>query len=120
MRQSIFERYGGFATIRRVVSAFYERVLDSPQLSPYFERVPMPRLIDHQTRFVASVMGGPDSYSDEHLRRVHAHMNISTADFEAMIAAMRETLEDLDFQAPDVATVIAELRAREPVIVAHH
>ena len=67
MKSTIFQRYGGFASVSRVVMSFYDKVLDSPVSSPYFANTNMKRLIDHQTKFIAQVMGGPASYTDEQL-----------------------------------------------------
>ncbi|MGE0745723.1 MAG: group 1 truncated hemoglobin [Rhodospirillales bacterium] len=120
MASTVFERCGGFATVRRVVSAFYDRVLDSPTLSPHFEAIEMKTLIDHQTKFIASVMGGPASFSDEALKRAHARLGISRAEFEEIVGLLRETLEDFDVSAGDVAQVIGEVRRREPVIVSRY
>jgi hemoglobin len=117
MSQTIFERAGGFATVRRVVSSFYERVLESPALGPYFEHVDMRRQIDHQTKFVTSVMGGPASYTDDHLRRVHRNMSISHAEFVELVGYLREALENHDVPAEDVDEVIRAIESREPVIV---
>ncbi len=58
MRQSMFERYGGFATISQVVGSFYDKMLASPITSPYFVDVDMGPLIDHQTKFFAFLWGG--------------------------------------------------------------
>jgi hemoglobin len=102
MEATIFDRYGGFATVRRLVSAFYERVLDSDVIAHQFEDVEMPRLIDQQARFVSSVMGGPASYSDEHLRRIHERLGVTTEEFREMTTLLRETLEDFDFAEHDV------------------
>jgi len=33
MRQTVFERVGGFAVVRKIVSAFYDSVLESPVYS---------------------------------------------------------------------------------------
>ena len=90
---SIFIRYGGFASVSRVVSDFYGRVSDSKVLTPYFEGIDMARLIDHQTKFIATLMGGPASYSDEHIERVHAHMGITDEAFREAALLLRETLE---------------------------
>ena len=46
MEQSLFEKYGGFATIHKVVEHFYDGVLDNDILSPHFESVDMSQLID--------------------------------------------------------------------------
>ena len=37
MEQSLFEKYGGFATVHKVVEHFYDGVLDNDMLSPHFE-----------------------------------------------------------------------------------
>lgn len=116
--QTIYERYGGFPAIRRIVSDFYDRVLDSDVLAHHFERVDMPVLIDHQTRFVAFVTGGPvAAYTDEHLDRVHAHHRITLVEFDTMAEIFVETLEDHGMSADDRGEVERRLRARQPVIV---
>lgn len=48
MMQTIFERYGGFAAVSKVVMNFYDKALDSPATIPYFSNFDMKRLIDHQ------------------------------------------------------------------------
>lgn len=117
MALTIFERYGGFATVRKIVSAFYDKVLDSPLLVHHFENVDMRRLVDHQARFVSSVMGGPASYSDNHLRRIHERHRITTEEFREMVDLLEETLEDFDFAEADVREVIGQVRRREGVVV---
>lgn len=118
MAISTFDRYGGFAVVRRIVSAFYDKVLDSPRLERFFENVDMRGLIDHQTKFIASLMGGPASYPDEVLRQVHVHLGISRADFTETAALLRETLEDFDVEPSDVDAICGEFQRREPYIVA--
>jgi hemoglobin len=117
MPRSIFEKVGGFATVSRVVMSFYDRVLDSDILGPFFEDVDMPTLIDHQTKFVASMMGGPASYTDDQLRQIHEPLGIDDAAMDEMVDLFRETLEDFDFDAKDVATVVDELEARRGIVV---
>jgi len=75
MAQSMFERYGGFSVVSRIVSSFYDRVLDSDNLAPYFEGTDMRRQIDHQSKFISSLMGGPASYSNDQLERSHERLN---------------------------------------------
>jgi truncated hemoglobin YjbI len=84
MARSIFDRYGGFAHVSRVVTAFYDKILSSPVTSPYFLNTDMRRIIDHQTRFIATVMGGPASYTNEHLERVHARIGVTEQAFLEM------------------------------------
>ncbi len=117
MPRSIFERVGGFARVRLMVSDFYEKVLDSPILLPYFQEVDMRRLIDHQTRFFAAVMGGPASFTDEQLARSHHRLRIGDRAFDEILALFRETLEDHGLADPEVDRLAAHIETLRPRIV---
>ena len=119
MTDTPFERYGGFANVRKIVSEFYDRVLSSESLQPYFEGIDMRILVDHQTKFISAVMGGPGAFSDDALRRAHMRLNISRDDFHEMTDILRETLEDFDLNEADVDLICSEVTKREPVIVAN-
>lgn len=120
MSQSIFERSGGFATVNKVVLAFYEKVLDSSIMSPYFVNTDMKMLIDHQTKFIAFLMGGPASFTDEHLAQLHKRMNIDRVAFDEMVMLLTETLEDFDLSDEDIATVQQALHQRADLIISRH
>lgn len=118
MKRTIFERYGGFASVSRVVMSFYDRMLDSPITSRYFANINMKRLIDHQTKFIATIMGGPASYSNDHLERVHAHLGITEEAFYESMTLMKETLEDYNFADDDVEQVEDQMLGYKNYIVA--
>ena len=118
MRQTIFERYGGFSKVSQVVMNFYDKILDSPATSPYFSNIDMKRLIDHQIKFFAALMGGPASYTNDHLERVHAHIGITESAFMEAMTLMRDTLEEFDFQDDDMRQVLDEMMSRKNYIVA--
>lgn len=120
MAMTMFERCGGFSRLRKLVSSFYDKVLDSPLLQRHFETVDMRALVDHQTKFVAQVMGGPASYSDEVLRRVHAPLGITSAEFREMLGLLRESMEENDFEASDIEHLCREVTRREPMIVTRY
>ena len=117
MNQTIFERCGGFSTVRKVVSTFYDYVLEDVVMAPYFEGVDMRRQIDHQSKFISAVMGGPASYSDDHLKRVHARLGIDPEAFVVMASLLQEAMEDHDMAATDVDAVMHEIVIREHLVV---
>lgn len=117
MVQSVFERCGGFQNVRKVVSDFYDKVLDSEQLQGYFEHIDMARLVDHQTKFVAQIMGGPVTINDDTLRKVHANLGISHSDFKEISYLLEETLEDHGFVSSDIAEIMESVGQRESLIV---
>jgi hemoglobin len=118
MKSTMFERYGGFATVHRVVLAFYDRMLDSDIVGPYFDDVDMAALVDHQTKFISQVMGGPASYTNEVLAQVHRNIGVTDEAFDAMADILRRTLEEFDFKDEDVQAVVADIQSRRQYIVA--
>lgn len=104
-------------SVSRLISTFYGRVLDDPALADYFAGTDMARLIDHQTQFVAYVMGGPASFTDEHLARVHAHHGITEAAFEEVVLILRESMEDHGMSETDIGSVIGAVRSKKPFVV---
>lgn len=117
MNSTLFERVGGFARVRLILSEFYERILDSENLRRFFENVEMRRLIDHQTKFVSSLMGGPASFSNDHLRRSHAHLDISPGDYQELAEIFRETLEDFDVPEADVERLHAHVLSLQDHVI---
>ncbi len=117
MAQTMFERYGGFAQVSKVVSEFYDRALESPVIGHFFANTDMRRQIDHQTKFISALLGGPASYSDEQLKSAHANLAIDDEAFEEMASLLEETLEDSGFEAADVAFVRREITRRRHIIV---
>jgi len=118
MAQSIYEKYGGFAGISRIVLNFYDKVLDSDEIGDYFDGVDMKRLVDHQTKFIAYLTGGPADYSESRLQQVHAHLQIGADDFEEMKKLLAESLREHNFSDADVATVLDAIEQRRATIVA--
>ena len=117
MSASMFERYGGFATVSKVVMAFYDKVLDSDVIGDYFEDIDMPALIDHQTKFIAMAMGGPASYTNDTLRQVHAGLEIDTTAFNEAVALLQQTLEEFEVQPEDIGVIIEDVRGRGQYII---
>ena len=117
MAQSVLARSGGFARVRHVVSAIYDRALDHVALQRHFIDVDMPRLIDHQTKLIAGIMDGNHSVDDDLLRRAHARLGINGQDFDDMGVILRETLEDCGYPAVDVDRVCHEFASRRHLVV---
>ena len=117
MEQSLFEKYGGFATIHKVVEHFYDGVLDNDILSPYFEDVDMSQLIDHQTRFFASAMGGPASFDDNHLENMHRGRGITEEAWDAVVAVLLDTLNAFNVEEGDIQLIAGAVASKKPLIV---
>ena len=117
MVQSVLARSGGFARVRHVVSAIYDRALDHATLQRHFVDVDMPRLIDHQTKLITGIMDGNPSIDDDLLRRAHARLGITAQDFDDMGVILHDTLEDCGYPPADVDRVCHEFASRRHLVV---
>lgn len=114
---NLYEKYGGFSNINKIVMAFYDHLLDSEVVGPYFDDIDMARLIDHQTKFIAMLLGGPASYSDEQLGRAHAALGVNDEDFDEMKAILGDTLDENGIEPEDTQAVLEAVEARRYCIV---
>ncbi len=117
MKATMFERYGGFGSVHRLVLAFYDKMLDSDTMAPYFDHIDMPALVDHQTKFISQIMGGPAHYTNQVLEQIHRNLDITQEAFDEMNAILKETLEDFNFETGDVQLIMADIKSRQPYIV---
>ncbi|MEX0317158.1 MAG: group 1 truncated hemoglobin [Ruegeria sp.] len=115
--QTLFEKYGGFSSVSKVVMAFYDTLLDSDDIGPFFDEVDMSKMVDHQTKFVAMLLGGPASYTDHQLRQLHSHLDIRDAHFDELKVVLSGTLQDHGFDPEDIEAVLAEFESRRTLIV---
>jgi hemoglobin len=118
MAKTLFDKYGGFSVVSRIVLDLYDRLLDDDDVGPFFDDVDMRRIVDHQTKFVSSLLGGPASYTDDQIRRTHDHLAITPAHFDRLSALLAETLADHGWSEEDIDAVVAQFEARRPFVVA--
>lgn len=117
MEKSLFDKYGGFSTVSKIVLTLYDRLLEDDDVGPFFDDVDLSRLIDHQTKFVSSLMGGPASFSDDHIERAHRGMQIEDHQFDRLKEIVTEVLTDFEVEAPDIETIVGAFEARREILI---
>lgn len=117
MEKSLYDKYGGFSTVSRIVMTLYDKLLDDDDVGPFFDDVDMPKLIDHQTKFVSSLMGGPASFTDTHIENAHKHLTILDDHFDKLKELVAETLNEFGVDDEDVQTVLAAFEVRRGLLV---
>ncbi len=115
--RTLYEKYGGFSQISKIVFSFYDILLDNDEVGPFFDNVDMSRMVDHQTKFIASLLGGPASYTDNQLRQLHSHLAITDDHFDELEVVLRDALQRHGVDADDIDIVVAEFSKRRPLIV---
>ena len=95
---SLYERLGGTYSIATVVDDFIERLLvnstlnANPAIKEARARVPKAGLKFHVTTLVCEVSGGPCKYAGRTMKESHERLNITPAEWDAMVADFKITL----------------------------
>jgi len=95
---SLYERLGGAYSIATVVDDFIERLLvndtlnANPAINEARARVPKAGLKFYVTAMVCEVSGGPCKYTGRAMKESHQHLNITQAEWDAMVVDFKATL----------------------------
>jgi hemoglobin len=117
---TLYEELGGVDAIDAIVSDFYGRVLEDPELGPIFRDVDMGRLRHMQEEFLTAAFGGPDAYTGADLRTAHARRGITAHHFSRFVERFLETLEVRDVPAAVRERAGDRLALYAPEIVGGH
>jgi len=117
MKKSVYDQIGGFVAVRKLIIEFYNRVLDDDNLAPIFENSDLERVIDHQTKFFAMLLGGPASFTDNEIKLIHSRLNLTNENFDLVNEHLIETLEDHDLEPEHIDHVSKEFELRRKLVV---
>jgi len=117
VQRTLFEKYGGFSSISKVILSLYDQLLESEVVGDLFEDVDMDTLVDHQTKFIASLLGGPSFYTDAQIKQIHSKLTIDDNQFDEMKEVLSQSLKDHGFETVDSDLVINALESRRDLIV---
>ncbi|MFG0263935.1 MAG: group 1 truncated hemoglobin [Rhodopirellula sp. JB055] len=105
----LLDQLGGTDGLRRVVDEMYFRVLADPELTHFFEGVPIEKLARMQTEFIASITSGDIEYTGADLTRVHAGRGITRAHFSAFCGHLADALEASKVSSNAIHQVLGKL-----------
>ena len=107
--KELFERLGGASGLANVVRDMYERVLEDPDLAPFFANVSMDRLHHMQYQFLASAFDGPIEYAGAELTAIHSGRGITGQHFAKFCGHFADALEAHGVERPDVEMALSRL-----------
>jgi hemoglobin len=106
---TIYDSIGGAPAVAATVDDFYARLLADPTLAPFFEGIELPKLKSHQRAFITAALGGSQIYAGRDMAAAHAGLNISDADFDAVVGHLVGTLSSLDVPEETIGQIGAAL-----------
>src|SRR5216684_117534 len=98
-KPSLYERLGGVYSIATVVDDFINRIMIDPRLNsnPLVDeahhRVPPAGFKYLVTEMVCWATGGPQKYTGRSMADSHAHLKITSAEWEAFLDDFQQTLD---------------------------
>lgn len=114
MNPSLYERIGGEAAVRATVIKMYDKILDDPELAPFFENSDVDRLRQSQAAFVTYAFGGPNHYHGQSLRAAHKHAvegGLSDRHFDLTAAHLKAAMQELNVAEDLIAEALAIVSA---------
>ncbi len=97
--KSLYERLGGKPAITAVVDDFVARVAADSRINGKFATADIPRLKMLLVEQICQASGGPCTYSGRSMKATHAGMDVSSADFDALVSDLIATLNK--FKVPE-------------------
>ena len=107
--RTLFDRIGGEEGVKRLVSDFYDRVLDDPELEPFFETTPMEKLRAMQYEFFATALDGPVAYSGQPLHYVHQGRGITSRHLTRFMNHLIATIKHVNIDEQERMEMIGRI-----------
>jgi hemoglobin len=97
--KSLYERLGGKDAITAVVDDFVANVAADARINARFAKTNIPRLKQMLVDQVCQATGGPCTYTGRSMRDAHRGMNITEAEFNALVEDLTRSLDK--FKVPE-------------------
>ena len=103
--KTLYETIGGKTNVQRLVTAFYQRVLSDPLISPFFENTSIEKLKKMQIAFFTIALGGGEPSQMPNLANVHRGRGIESKHLSRFTELLIETLGEIGIAEGDARKV---------------
>jgi len=115
--KSLYERLGGLPAIQAVVDDFVANVAADTRINRRFANANIPLLKKHLVDQVCEATDGPCKYTGRSMRETHRGMNITEAEFNALVEDLVKTLDKLKVPAKEKTELVLLLAPMKNDIV---
>lgn len=99
--KTLYEKIGGEPSIKLMVTAFYQRVLSDPLLSPFFENSDTEKLERMQVAFFSIALGGGEPDEMRSLVAAHRGRGIESKHLSRFTKLLVDTLSEVGIHDAD-------------------
>jgi len=116
-RVTFFDRLGGIPAITAVVDETLRRAGQDGRIKQRFVNANMARLRAELIEQICALSGGPCQYRGIDMKTAHRGMGITSADFDALVDDLKQTLDLYRVPAKEQTELVALLAPTKPDIV---
>jgi hemoglobin len=114
---TLYQRLGGLDAIRAVVNDFLGRVTADARINAFFRGLDDEDLKAKLTDQICQATGGPCHYTGKSMREAHAQLNVTDADFDALVGDLAASLDHLNVGAREKNELLGALGGMRKDIV---
>ena len=115
-RQSLFEKMGGEAKVRRIIDTFVDRVFEDRMIGFFFRNANRARIKQMEYQLIAKFLGADVAYHGKPLQLAHGKHPIMGGHFARRRQILKETLESYDVPAPIIGVWLEHTDRLRPLI----
>ena len=116
-QKSLYDRLGGQPAVTAVVDDFVGNVAADNRINGFFARTDIPRLKKNLVDQICQGTGGPCTYTGRDMKTAHKGMNITDAQFNALVEDLKKTLDKFKVPEKEQGHLLAVLGPMKPQIV---
>ncbi len=109
MTESLFNQVGGREGIKHLIPKFYAKVINDPELKPFFVNADLNRLQKMQMEFFSMALGGPVNFSELDLYAVHRGRGIQRRHLTKFTEHLLETLHEQGLPNSMAKNIVASI-----------
>jgi hemoglobin len=116
-QKSLYDRLGGQPAITAVVDDFVGNVAADSRINGFFARTDIARLKKLLVEQICAGTGGPCTYTGRSMQAAHKGMNITDAQFNALVEDLQKSLNKFKVPEKEQSDLLAVLGPMKPQIV---
>ena len=116
---TLYDRLGGQPAITAVVDDFIGNVAADARINGRFANANIPRLKTRLVELISAGSGGKVTYTGRDMRSAHEGMNITDAEFGALVEDLVRSLDKFQVKDKEKSDLLAILGPMKAQIVGH-
>lgn len=106
---ALFRAFGGHAGLVSLMDDFMVRLLADRRMNPFFKDVNQQQVKDQLVVQVCELTGGPCKLKGPGMRKVHDGIDITRADFNALVEVLQQSMDARGIAFGDQNRLLAKL-----------